>query len=233
MLAEPSGTSGKSKASGVTVTGLDGQMPVVSLRAFPMAEQSHVHLRRHLMKLGPGNIEGPEKREVECLLAACWSDIDLPNEGGMAAYKLHDRTEDLHWSSPHLSFTIERHGPSTLGSVYAPLQTWVVDVTTGSVCLQSSGKRLIDQKAEPLKVGPLVEKVMDLVRTRATDPRLSWQSPNRVRVMIGIIIPSKGTASKTVQGRRRRFSTELGGQMRAMGWEKVPKTASHTYSRST
>ena len=184
------------------------------------------------MNLEPGNIEGSEKRDVESLLAECWSDLDLPNEGGMAAYKIHGRTEDLHRSSPCLSFTIARHGPSARGSVYAALQTWLIDVTTGTARLQSSGKRLIGQRAKPLKVGPLVQKVMDLLRTRATDPRLRWQSRNRVRVMIGKIVPSNGTASQTVQGQRTRFAAELENQMRAMGWEKVSKTASHTYSRS-
>ncbi len=197
-----------------------------------MTEEAQAHLRRCLMKLGPGNVQGSEVREVENLLAELWFDLAGRFEGGMVGYKLHGRTEGLFWNPPELSFTIERHGGAVMGSVYAELQHWVVDVSKGSAWVQSGGRRLIGRRAKPLKVVPLVEEVVELVGARANDARLKWQTPDRVRIMIGQIIPSESAVAQTLQGRRRRFSNELEKQMRAMGWEKVPRTAPHTYSRS-
>ena len=196
-----------------------------------VTEQPLDRLRSYMKKAPAGAVKSSDVPKVVSLLAECWSDLAGPFEGGMADYKLHGRTEGLSWNPTELSFTIERHGAVVMGSVYAELQNWVVDVVKGSARRQTGGKRVIGQKAKPLKVGPLVEDVIELIRARADDPQLKWQNPDRVRVMIGQIIPGDSAAKQTLKGRRIRFSLELETQMRAIGWEKVHGTAPHTYSR--
>ena len=86
--------------------------------------------------------------------------------------------------------TIERHGGAAMGSVYAELQYWVVNVATGYAELRDTGKRLIGQRARPLKVQPLIEEVIELVRSQTHDPRLKWKTADRVQIIIGKITPA-------------------------------------------
>ena len=176
-------------------------------------------------------VEAAKMSEVESLLYACWPYLEGAFEGGMADSKLLGRTEGLSWDSPKLNFTIERHGAAVMGSAYAEKQVWMVDVSKGTAWIQSVGKRRIGPISKRLKVEPLVEEVIVLVRAQADDARLQWKDPNKVRIMIGEIIPQGSAVKQTLAGRRRRFAIALKAQMGAIGWESVPNAASHTYSR--
>jgi hypothetical protein len=83
-------------------------------------------LKRILSAMEPGAIA--ETAEVERLLAGCWDDLGGVDEGGMQGYKLLNRMEDVVWRPPVLSFVIERHGGTVMGSTRAELQHWSVDV---------------------------------------------------------------------------------------------------------
>jgi hypothetical protein len=52
--------------------------------------------------------------ELERLLAACWDEL-TGDDGGMEAYKLLNRMEDVAWNPPLLTFVIERHGGTARG----------------------------------------------------------------------------------------------------------------------
>jgi hypothetical protein len=70
-------------------------------------------LRRHCTAI----LQGPvaEVAATERLLATCWDDL-VGDDGGTDGYKLLNRTEDLAWEPPTLSFCIERHGDTVMGS---------------------------------------------------------------------------------------------------------------------
>ena len=61
------------------------------------------------------------------LLANCWHELKGAGETAMQARKL-DRAEDVSWNPPVLSFTIERHGATVLGSSRAELHRWSVNM---------------------------------------------------------------------------------------------------------
>jgi len=51
----------------------------------------------------------------------------------MTADKLLGRMEEVLWSPPDLTFSIERHGAAALGSSRAELQEWMIDVVAAIV----------------------------------------------------------------------------------------------------
>jgi hypothetical protein len=81
-------------------------------------------------------LSGGLTSETERLLFLAWGGFKFPNgDGGMEAYKLLNRTEDLAWNAPILSFNIERHGATVGGSVYAEVQSWQVNTESGEAIL--------------------------------------------------------------------------------------------------
>jgi hypothetical protein len=80
-------------------------------------------LRAHLATIVPGKIT--DTTDLEPLLAACWGEFS-GDYGGMEGYKLLGRIEDVTWGPPTLTFTIERHGGTVMGSSRAELQHWEV-----------------------------------------------------------------------------------------------------------
>src|SRR5262249_18422811 len=50
-----------------------------------------------------------DKTRLEHYLAECWEELEA-NDSSLAGYKLLGRMEDVSWTPPRLTFTIERHG---------------------------------------------------------------------------------------------------------------------------
>jgi len=74
-------------------------------------------LLEYLVSIQAGPIS--DTAQLETLLAACWDEFAGSEAEGMAGYKLHGRVDDVHWDSPVLTFVIERHGETVLGSTRA------------------------------------------------------------------------------------------------------------------
>ena len=66
----------------------------------------------------PRRIDQP--RKLERLLSEVWDDLG-GSDCGMAGHKLIGRMEHVEWNPPVLTFTIERHGGTVLGSTRAEL----------------------------------------------------------------------------------------------------------------
>ena len=195
-----------------------------------MTEEATNELREYLDSIPPGNVEKGRQGMVESLLAKCWSDLEGSEHDGMAGYKLHERTEDLSWDPPELTFSIERHGGTVRGSNYAEVQHWSVDLDSGVARGENGGKRVVGNKSRPLDTNSLAQEITNAVAARMSDPRLEWQGGNRVRIMIGKVLPSHSAVRQTLQDRRRRFGKDLELRMKECGWEKVSKTGHHTRS---
>lgn len=164
-------------------------------------------LREHLAPIPPGPIQ--ESGDIVRLLAACWHRFGGDN-GGMNAYKLAGRAEDVLWEPPVLSFRIERHGGIVGGgSSRAEMQRWDVNVETMVREYGQVGHRQIHPMQPRLNVKPIAEQVASAILHRQDDQNLKWYSGARVRVCIGQIIPDDSAVKQTVRGRRRRFWKEL------------------------
>ena len=61
---------------------------------------------------------------VEYVLVNCGDRLAASDDTSMEDYKLGDRTEDLSWNPPHLTFNLERHGGVALGGKVAEVHSW-------------------------------------------------------------------------------------------------------------
>ena len=108
-----------------------------------------------------GTISGDLKGKILSLLAECWDELKGADESAMRAFKL-DRAEDLSWDPPVLSFKIERHGGTVLGSSRAELQRWCVNLHEATASCEEQGYRQLRPNA-PGSTEPLVERVCEAV----------------------------------------------------------------------
>src|SRR5438445_9081548 len=81
----------------------------------------------------------------------------------MGAWKLH-RAEDLLWKPPFLSFTIERHGATVLGSSRAELQDWMVNLHLETARCAGGRYRQLWPTASRLYVKPIAARVLNAVQ---------------------------------------------------------------------
>jgi hypothetical protein len=162
--------------------------------------------------------------EVEHVLASCWAKLDGGADGGMEGYKLKNRMESVEWNPPVLEFNLERHGATVNGSVFAGVQHWSVNVTTGEASLIGEKRRQVGTQDSPLKVGPLVDEIISAIDARANDARLKWAGDQKVRILIDSVIPA--TVAQTTSGRRKRFWNALEEKLKPHGWTRVSARSS-------
>src|SRR5262249_29182080 len=116
-------------------------------------------LRAFLATQPPGTLLPGSAEKVVGILEACWIDLEGSGEESMHAGKLA-RAEDLIWHPPILSFVIERHGGTVLGSTRAELHRWEIDVDRGSAtCDPQAGRRQLRRQSPALNVEPLAEEI--------------------------------------------------------------------------
>jgi hypothetical protein len=171
-----------------------------------------------------GELTGDARHRVIRLLAECWQDFRGANETAMEAWKL-GRAEELRWKSPFVSFTIERHGATVLGSSRAELQTWKLNLETRNAqCARKTFRQL--RPASPrLDVKLIATRVCEIIREGSASNSdlvengvVVWKSDDEVWIYHGKLIPGTGY-SQTVAGRRKRFRDELTSMMKSLGWK--------------
>jgi hypothetical protein len=162
------------------------------------------------------------------VLVECWPQITGSHATRMRAYKL-ERVEDLWWTPPLLSFTIERHGATALGFSRAELQEWTVDLDTGIANHLSGRRRQIRPMAPRLDVNRIVARVCQIVEQGQgphadvmENESVFWNSNDEVLIKHTLLISGEGF-KQTVVGRRCRFRKELTSKMEALGWRLASK----------
>ena len=114
-------------------------------------------LRDYLNRLEPGPVE--ETTHLERLLAEVWDDLSGDN-GGMAVYKRFiRRMEQVEWHRPILTFLIERHGGTVLGSTRAELQRWTVDLDRQTATCERTGHRQLSPMERRVDVVSIADDV--------------------------------------------------------------------------
>jgi hypothetical protein len=177
-------------------------------------------LQKVMSTMPPGDVADPAG--IDEMLASCWEGLNR-HDGGMAGYKLIGRMEEVKWNPPILRFVIERHGGTVMGSGYAKLQSWAVDLEKELATLVDDyGRRWLGgSRNTPLKVGPIAAEIAELIKTGKQDPRLKWKSTDEARISISKVIPDN-CPNQTLVGRRRRFKKALQESLREHGWELFP-----------
>lgn len=175
-------------------------------------------LTEYLAHVVPGEIV--DTGDVERLLALAWDDL-VRDEGGMRPDKLLGRMERVVWKPPTLTFVIERHGATVMGSSRAEMQAWAIDLERGTACCETKGYRQVAPRQRPLDVNPLADEVADVILQHAEDARLKWVNQGTVRVKIGVILPKGSAVKETLAKRRKRFRVALAERLAREGWVQI------------
>ena len=181
-------------------------------------------IRRYLAIVQPGEVSGNDRSEIESLLSGCWDQLRGSDEGGMIASKLRDRTEEMRWEPPTLSFNIERHGAFVMSSSRAELQEWRIDLDRETAKLAAIRRLQKLPMEKRLDVKALAAETATLISASREDQRLKWTGAGCVRVLTGIVIPANN--NQTTTSRRKRFTTELERVLLPSGWRRK-KSGTH------
>jgi hypothetical protein len=202
-----------------------------------MSASSVQPLRDALQKTSRGAIT-EQAGHIIGLLADCWSEIAGAHVTSMTASKL-DRAEKLSWSPPILSFTVERHGATVLGSTRAELQEWEVDLDLAIARHIGGRHRQLVPAAPRLDVNPIATRVCDVVQQGPASEcdlvkagTVTWLADREVVIKHGDLIPNTGFEYRqTLAGRRARLRRELTDRMTALGWQLVSVGRSMKFTR--
>jgi hypothetical protein len=182
-----------------------------------MSSDHLLRLRGHLDSLSVGVIQ--DTRAVVAELELVSDELEGSGLEGMTAAKLH-RIESVEWHPPVLSFWLERHGGTVMGSTRAEMHRWTVDLDSGIANCEETGRyRQLYDRDKPLRVEPLVAGVVGAIGAVNKDPRLKWYADGTVRVLVSSLV--SGEFKQTVSGRRRRFREALDRELRAIGWTRL------------
>jgi hypothetical protein len=191
-----------------------------------------------LQNIPAGLIPTAMRADVLNLLSGCWEQFDGSTDSNMAHWKVirEGGATDMAWDPPVLSFVVERHGATVLGSTRAEKQRWLLNLEKKTANHWSDGYRQLYPKAPPLNVKPIAEQVFEAVRQGPKSDSelistgiLVWRD-DHIIVWHGKLIPGGGYAM-TVSGRRRRFRAELASLMETIGWELVSVGRELTFKR--
>jgi hypothetical protein len=109
-------------------------------------------------------------------LAACWLELDGNEDTGMYPKKLvPDLLEDVRWEPPRLTFVMERHGGTVLGSTRAEVYTYTVDLQERTVTSETHRRyRQLSPRVKPLDTQQICDDVAAQVIGGKKDSRLKW-----------------------------------------------------------
>ncbi len=179
-------------------------------------------LQHHCAALSPGPVA--DIPILESLLAAAWGELS-GDDGGMEGYKLLNRMENVSWEPPYLSFRIERHGGTVLGSTRAEIQHWTVDVEAKTAALVKSGRRQLLPPARPYPMKGVVTEVIDAIRNGNPDDRIEWDGSNKVKLKTGEVFPNGSAFRMTLAARRKAFRSLVAAVLIREGWERRGRDA--------
>lgn len=137
----------------------------------------------------------------------------------MDAYKLRGRLEEVRWKPPLLTFAIERHGATVLGSTRAAVQYWGVDLAKSEAILLGERRRQLYPMAPRVNIAQVAEELAQaIVEGRRDDSRLRWKGADRVRIVATEVLPE--AYQQTQATRRRRLWKALEEILGPQGWKR-------------
>ena len=176
-----------------------------------------VNIRDYLKKLKPGRIA--DSSELKRLLAESWESLSGYNETGMDARKV-ERAENLEWQPPNLTFEMERHRNTVMGSTRGELQLWTVNVDRWQAECVTVGHRQLKPMSKRLDTASLAAEIRRCVVSGLDDERLKWSSD---RTTVKVLTPALSLANSNRQSkdRRKRFRLALEKELAEVGWKGV------------
>ena len=148
------------------------------------------------------------REELLALIHQQWEGLTIiGDDHSIALYKLTDeRIENLHVADGSINFSIERHGRAAMGSPYADVDHWVVDLAAKTACIAGTTPRLIGKRSQPIDVKAVVTTILDALKNEDATI-VDRTKDGRLRIKIEAVIPDGG--KETTQGRRKRIWVAL------------------------
>jgi len=174
---------------------------------------------KFLMSLQNGEVPESDVEILEKLLMHYWNRFSGSESEGMEGYKLVGRMEYVYCKYPILTFDIERHGDTVLGSKETEIHTWLLDIEFKQATCQKKGCRQVSQISKPLDVALIVEELTNLILNHQEDPRLKWKKDGSVHVKIGDVVSIGCHAN--LSGRRYHFKKKVDEILLPLGWQKL------------
>jgi hypothetical protein len=176
-----------------------------------------------ILERTPQGTLGNVRDEVVPLLVEGWHEFKGSGQTSMEAWKLK-RAEDFQWDPPVLSFTMERHGATMLGSTRAELQRWELNLKTRAADCSSWGYRQLKPTSPRVNIKSIASSVCEVIlKGRNSNNDLVqrgvivWKGDEEVWIYHGKLI--SGGYQQTVASRRRRFRDELTNMLKPAGWK--------------
>ena len=148
----------------------------------------------------------------------------------MAAHKIGGRAHGFNWKSPILSFEIDRHGGTVIGSTRAERQMWTIDVEKRTARSATVGYHQLTPRASNFKAEPVVLQFVDVISQRLVTPpgwKLTWISNDEIRVVVRSMLPDQSGFQKTIQGRTKRLRERLISAIGEKGWRVTNKSGAY------
>lgn len=180
---------------------------------------SFERLCTHLQLQTPGCLQEESKSTVEGLVCNAWDHLNGSDEMGMQGSKIIGRTEDLDWSPPSLTFNIERHGATVVGSIYAEVQSWEVNIEKATAQCFSCHKRQLHDREKPIRTGPIAKELAEVMVNSMVDERIRWSKLGRAQVVLSKVFPN--ACKQTTNSRMRRLKRDLSALLEPLGWENT------------
>jgi hypothetical protein len=175
-------------------------------------------LRTYLESLPRGAVQVSD--ELVDLLGNCWEQFEGHDAERMDDSKL-ERMEEVQWDAPVMSFTIERHGGTVMGSSRADLHRWVVNLDEMTACCIDDGYRQIIPRQPPLKIEPIVDGLVQQILSHQEGDGIRWNKDGSVRVVLSKVLPDSSGYKRTLEGRRKRLAKALVERLAANGWSLI------------
>jgi hypothetical protein len=175
-------------------------------------------LRAHLATKQPGTII--DTTDLERLLAASRDEF-TGDDGGMEGNKLLGRMEDVTWQPPKLTFSIERHGGTVMGSTRAELQHWEVNVEKKTAVIVKCGHRQLKPMAKRIYIKPLVESILAAIASGSGNELVEKHEDGTFSLNTTLIFPTGSAVKMTLEGRRKRLREAVASVLLKEGWQRL------------
>ena len=177
-----------------------------------------IRFQNFLETLSSGKIVDKEAEKVKNFIVECWDELYGSGDTSMNIMKLH-RIENITYTSPkRIEFDIERHGGTVMGSIYAEVYHWTINLEDCTANWEYPKKRLIATRDKPLKVEPIAEKIAkDIFEYNTKSENIEWNSDTQVRVLISKVIPETNKqlplAENVLEKRLKNYCSLIGGKL--------------------